>query len=183
MGSVRQHKLTPKQELFCKEYLVDLNATQAAIRAGYSKKTASRIAIELLHKTHVSDRVTALQQKRAEKVEITADKIVSELAKMGFSNMMDYMKGNEWGDPYLDFASLTRDQAAALTEVTTETYFEGKGQEQREVKKVKFKLSDKRAALMDIAKLLGFSVDRQEMRVTSHFGVIKIPSKEPLPND
>jgi len=50
----------------CYRKLQFLNATQAAIRAGYSKKTASRIALELLHKTHVSDRVTALQQKRAD---------------------------------------------------------------------------------------------------------------------
>jgi phage terminase small subunit len=54
------------------------------------------------------------------------------LALLGFANMQDYMRANEGGDPYLDFSSLSRDQAAALQEVTVERYMEGRGEDARE---------------------------------------------------
>ena len=73
------------------------------------------------------------------------------------------------GDPVLDFSKLTREQAAALTEVTVDDYLEGRGKEAREVLKVKFKLADKRAALMDIAKLFGWIVERRENKIVNEF--------------
>lgn len=72
-------KLTPKQEMFVKEYLVDLNATQAAIRAGYSKKTADRIGPELLGKTCVARAIEEANQKRAEKLELSAEWVLENL--------------------------------------------------------------------------------------------------------
>jgi phage terminase small subunit len=69
-------KLTPKQEMFVKEYLVDLNATQAALRAGYSEKTANRIGAENLSKPVIQSRIQELMNKRAEKTEITADAVL-----------------------------------------------------------------------------------------------------------
>lgn len=79
-------KLTEKQKRFCEEYLIDLNATQAAIRAGYSSKTASRIAIELLNKTHVSKYLAELMRKRSESTKITSEQVVKELEKIAFSD-------------------------------------------------------------------------------------------------
>lgn len=79
-------KLTEKQKRFCEEYLIDLNATQAAIRAGYSSKTASRIAIELLNKTHVSKYLAELMRKRSESTRITSEQVVKELEKIAFSD-------------------------------------------------------------------------------------------------
>lgn len=72
-------KLTAKQEMFCKEYLIDLNATQAAIRAGYSKKTADRIGPENLSKLVIADRIQELKEVREEKVEITAESVLKNL--------------------------------------------------------------------------------------------------------
>lgn len=66
-------KLAPKQELFCKEYLVDLNATQAAIRAGYSKRTAKSQGQRLLTHVDIGPRLQELMDKRSKKVEIDAD--------------------------------------------------------------------------------------------------------------
>lgn len=78
-------KLTAKQERFCTEYIIDLNATQAAIRAGYSVKTANRIASENLSKLDIQRKIQELQQERAERTEITQDRVLKELAGIGFA--------------------------------------------------------------------------------------------------
>jgi phage terminase small subunit len=156
--------LTPKQKCFVQEYLIDLNATQAAIRAGYSEHTAKQIGTENLSKPAIADAIAAAQAKQSKRTEVTADRVVAELAKLGFANMADYMRGHPDGDPYLDFSSLTRDQAAALQEVTVDRYTEGGGEDAREVKRVKFRLADKRAALVDLGKHLGiFKPERIEV--------------------
>ncbi len=72
-------KLTPKQTQFCKEYIVDFNGTQAAIRAGYSKKTAGIIAWENLKKPNIQKYVSELIAKRSDKTEITADYVLKGL--------------------------------------------------------------------------------------------------------
>lgn len=69
-------KLTDKQLMFVKEYLVDLNATQAAIRAGYSEKNADKIGPELLGKTRVAESIQKAMARRAEKIEITAEYVL-----------------------------------------------------------------------------------------------------------
>lgn len=79
--------MTPKQERFVQEYLIDLNATQAAIRAGYSEKTAEQQAHQLLKKTSVAEAIAAAQQKRAERVEITQDRVLQELARIAFFDL------------------------------------------------------------------------------------------------
>lgn len=154
--------LTPKQARFVQEYLIDLNATQAAIRAGYSAKTAEQQGPRLLGNVGVAEAIAAGQAKRAERTEITADRVLTELAKIGFANMADYMGSNPGGDPFLDFSALTRDQAAALQEVTVEDYVDGRGEDARQVKRVKFKLADKRAALVDVGRHLGMFKERFE---------------------
>ena len=154
--------LTPKQQRFVEEYLIDLNATQAAIRAGYSEKTAKVIAAQNLSKLNVQEAIEEAQNKRAERTEITQDMVLQELAKIGFSNMLDYMTKTDSGDLVPDFSALTRDQSAAISEITVETYTEGRGEGAEEVKRVKFKLSDKRAALVDMGRHLGMFKDKIE---------------------
>ena len=83
-------KLTLKQELFIKEYLIDLNATQAAIRAGYSEKTAQVIGSENLSKPFIAIAIQEAMNKRSEKTEITAEKVLQEIAKLAFSNLQDF---------------------------------------------------------------------------------------------
>ena len=121
-------KLTPKQARFVEEYLIDLNATQAARRAGYSARTANEQGCRLLANVSVADAIAAAQNRRAQRTEVSADRVVAELAKIGFANMGDYLRANEGGDPYLDFSALTRDQTAVLQEVTVEDYVEGRGE-------------------------------------------------------
>ena len=75
-------KLTDRQTAFVREYLVDLNATQAAIRAGYSERTASRIGPQLLGKTWVREAIEKAQAKRARRVEVTQDYVLSNLVEV-----------------------------------------------------------------------------------------------------
>lgn len=90
-------KLTEKQKRFCEEYLIDLNATQAAIRAGYSRKTAYRIGAELLQKTSVSEHLKQLMDERSKRTEITADRVLAELAAIAFSDRTEIAKVNAKG--------------------------------------------------------------------------------------
>jgi phage terminase small subunit len=74
--------LTAKQEMFVKEYLIDLNGTQAAIRAGYSEKTANEQASRLLAKVKVRSRVEELQSKRSEKLNLDAEWVLTRLKEI-----------------------------------------------------------------------------------------------------
>lgn len=77
---ITTQELTDRQTRFCEEYLIDLNATQAAIRAGYSEKTANRIASELLSKLDIQEKITELKAERAKRTEMTQDSVIQELA-------------------------------------------------------------------------------------------------------
>jgi phage terminase small subunit len=161
--------LNDKQKRFVAEYLIDLNATQAAIRAGYSAKTAHVQGSRLLSDVRVSALLTEKQTKLADKLEVTAERVIRELALIGFANMLDYITTTDSGEAFVDLSKLTREQAAAITEVTSEVYMEGKGDEATPVKRTKFKLSDERAALVDLGKHLGLF--KQEIEVTIREGL------------
>lgn len=152
-------KLTRKQQKFVDEYLVDLNGTQAAIRAGYSVDSARFIATENLSKPYIA---AAIDVAMAASPGITRTRIVNELALIGFANMLDYMQLGPNGEATINFSALTREQAAAIGEITVDEYTDGKGEEARPVKRMKFKLSDKQSALEKLGKALGMFKERHE---------------------
>ena len=156
--------MTPKQATFVREYLTDLNATQAAIRAGYSKRTAAFIGAENLKKPYVAEAIRIAMAERAAKTEITAERVLRELAKIGFANMDSFMKLTPDGSAVLDFSNLTPEQAAAISEITVEEFMDGNGDDARPVRRVKFKLHDKRAALVDIGRHLGMFNDKLTLK-------------------
>lgn len=82
-------KLTQRQEMFCREYLVDLNGTQAAIRAGYSPKTANEQATRLLANVSVRSHVQKLMGDRVERVARSADDVLRDLHKIKEVNMRE----------------------------------------------------------------------------------------------
>ena len=82
-------KLTPKQQRFIDEYLIDLNATQAAIRAGYSEKTAHSIGEENLKKPGIAQAVNSALEKRAKKTKIDAEWVINELQSMWNADISD----------------------------------------------------------------------------------------------
>ena len=85
-------RLTEKQARFVAEYLVDMNATEAAKRAGYSEKTAYSIGFENLRKPEIQEAVQVAMADRAKRTEITQDMVIRELAKVAFSNGTDFAR-------------------------------------------------------------------------------------------
>ena len=85
-------KLTPKQERFVQEYMVDLNALQAAIRAGYSKDTAGVIGHENLKKPYIQAAIARARQEQQQRTQITADSVVKELAQVAFADARDLVQ-------------------------------------------------------------------------------------------
>ncbi len=154
-------KLTPKQALFCKEYLIDLCATQAAIRSGYSKKTAFSIGAENLTKPLIRAELKRNMAKHAEKIELTADRVLAEISKMAYANMADYMTFTADGSAFVDLSKLTRDQAAALSEVDVDSYYDKDNK--RNVDKIKIKLSDKRGNLELLGRYLKLFTDKMQV--------------------
>lgn len=138
--------LTDKQRLFVAEYLVDLNATQAAIRAGYSPRSAEAIGFENLRKPKISEAIQEAVSARIERTEITADKVLKEYARLGFSRMDEFTSWGPDGVMWKDSDELSDDAAACVAEVS-ETISEG-GRTRR------FKLHSKTAALRDMAQHL-----------------------------
>lgn len=168
-----QEGLTNRQALFVQEYLKDFNATQAAIRAGYAKKSANREGPKLLSNPVIAAGVAKAQEQVKKKFEITIDEIAAEMKNLGFANMQDYMSIGPDGDPVLDWSKLTREQAAALAEVTVEDFKDGRGKKARDVRKVRFKLADKRQSLIDLARLCGLLTDKVE-----HSGSLEVTHLE-----
>lgn len=166
--------LTPKQAAFVREYLVDLNATQAAIRAGYSEKTAYSQGQRLLKNVEVQAAIAEAQAQRAKRTEVTADRVVEELAKLAFSNMLDYMTVTPDGFAVVDLSNLTREQAAAITELQVDEYWEGHDDDARQVKRVKFKLADKKGALELLGKHLGMFTDKLETTGSQRIEVVYV---------
>lgn len=154
-------ELTPKIKRFCEEYIKDLNGTQAAIRAGYSAKTANEQSSQLLAKLNVKDFIAKLKQELSSRNEDLAQKVIDELKKVGFSNIQDYV---EEENEIKDLTKISRDKAAAVESIKkTVTEFSGGGESQGSKTSIQFKLYDKISALEKLGRHLGiFELDNQQ---------------------
>jgi len=150
-------KLTPKQKAFCEEYIIDFNGTQSAIRAGYSKKTANEIASQNLTKLNIQEYTQELIAKRSERTEITADRVLAEIAKLAFFNMADVINADGNTKPLQDWS---RDELAALQEIT-ESKIESK--EDAVITTLKTKISDKKASLELLGRHLKLFTDKVDL--------------------
>lgn len=175
-GKKDKSKLTPKQAKFVEEYLVDLNATAAARRAGYSKKRASEIAYQLLQKTTVQAAIAARREELAKNT-VTPEQIIAEYQKIAFSDIKDFLRfgtekvqvGVEPDEegiprPVYEYRQVVDVRPSSEVDGTliNEVSISDKGT-------FKFKLHDKLNALEKIAKHLGMFVDKVE-----HSGSISI---------
>lgn len=136
--------LNEKQERFVEEYLVDLNATQAAIRAGYSEKTARSIGQRLLTNVDIQEEIQREKKDRSFRTRITQDAVLRELAAIGFARSTDYAHINGDGHVVLTpTAWLTEEQRIAVACVKETPYG------------VEVKMHDKIRALEMLGKHLG----------------------------
>jgi len=154
-------KLTAKQKTFVNEYLVDLNATQAAIRAGYSEKTAYRTGADNLRKPQIQIYIQEAMKEREKRTEITQDRVLKEYAKIAFFNPKNLFSSN--GQPK-DIAELDDDTAAVIAGLDVNDVYEGFGDDRTFIGYLKkYKLADKKGALDSLARHLGMFNDKLEI--------------------
>jgi phage terminase small subunit len=151
-------ELPQKQQRFVEEYLIDLNATQAAMRAGYSPKNPNAAGVtghDLLRNPKIEAAIAELRLEQTERCKVTADEVISELKAMAFTNMMDFMGITSDGDPYVDLSALTRAKAAGLVDFSVDDFMDGRGEDARQVKRIRIKIGDKKGPLIELGKHLG----------------------------
>ena len=144
--------MTKKQKRFVEEYLIDLNATQAAIRAGYSPDTAKSIGSENLTKPDIQARIAKAMAERSRRTGVNADRVIMELAKIAFVNASDVIDA----DTATVKADALPEDTAAIQSVKVKTF--GEDGLEREVK-----MADKLKALELLGKHLGMFKDKVEL--------------------
>ncbi|MEB6679873.1 terminase small subunit [Acinetobacter lwoffii] len=112
--------LTPKQQRFVEEYLIDLNATQAAIRAGYSEKTAKSIGQENLTKPDIQKAIEEAQSKRAEQTQIDAAYVLKRLIEIDQMDVLDIMDDNGNVKPIKDWPKTWRQYISNIETISLE---------------------------------------------------------------
>lgn len=150
---------------FCLEYLVDLNGTQAAIRAGYSPNSARQIADQNLAKLDIQAEIARLQREREQRTEITADKVLKEIAHIGFARITGVCDFSPEGLIVKDSKTLPDWDIAAIQEV-------GQIETGKSVKTY-IKQHNKAAALKLLMQHLGLSSDfNQAIATLRKYGLI-----------
>ena len=135
---IKDNELSPKQELFCREYIKDLNGKQAAIRAGYSAATAEVKASQLLSLVKVKQFTQVLMDKRSSKIELESDDVLSELMKIGFSDIRSIFDDD---GRIKDPKDWSEDIARCVASIEVMEEFQGFGKDKEFIgytKKVKF---------------------------------------------
>lgn len=173
MANKQKPKLTPKQRLFIREYLIDLNATQAAIRAGYSKKTAYSIGQQNLKKVEIAAAIEQAFIERCKRTDITANRVLQEIARISF---LDIRKMYNADGSFKPIHELDDDTAAAVSGIEVEQVWEGRGEDREQVGTIhKVKLSDKRGALEMLARHV--KVCNNSLAITDADGKTLPPTK------
>ncbi len=154
-------KLTNKQANFVAEYQKDMNATQAAIRAGYSSKSAEVIAAHLVKKSQVTEAIEKAMKSRLQKIGVYAERVLTELARVGLSDIRSLYDDEGRLKHPKDWDENT---AAAIAGVEVMEEFEGKGKDKKYVGTTKkVRVFDKVRALEHLGKHLGiFPTEKKE---------------------
>ena len=147
--------MTPKQERFTQEYLVDLNATQAAIRAGYSSRTANEQGARLLADVSIAAAIRVAMAERARRVGITADRVLQEVAKLAFLDIAGAFNPDGTMKPLHE---IDPDVRAALAGLEVAEIAGDEGQAIGRLRKIK--LADKTANLTLLMRHLGMLNDK-----------------------
>jgi phage terminase small subunit len=168
----------PRHEAFAQALVSGMSLGQANVAAGYrngnrkaawitrqNPKIAARI-VELTEEKLAAERVA--RERAQVKFDLSAERILGELAALGLANMLDFVTLDEDGQPHFDIAALTRAQGAAIQELIIDEYVDGRGTGARQVKRVRVKLANKTDALNSLGKHLGLFVDPSVLNVTQN---------------
>ena len=165
--------LTDRQRRFVEEYLVDCNATLAAGRAGYSARSARQAGARLRAAPHVRRAVEAAMAARSDRLGVSQDRVVLELARLAFADMRDFASWGDGGVRLRPSEELTEDQAACVSEIVETP---GKG--------VRVKLYGKTQALSALARHLGSRPAAGEAEAVRQVTVVTcVPFPELLPEE
>lgn len=169
--------LTDKQEMFCREYLIDLNATQAAIRAGYSIKTANRIAAKLLSKVDIQNRIAELKAKRNEDVGVDADYVLRRLVEIDQMDVLDILNDDGSLRPISSWPKAWRTSLTGLDISTTIQNFDEETAETN-LKKVKWPDKVKNLELLGKHIKVQAFKEQVEQKVVATHNVMLVPTSD-----
>jgi phage terminase small subunit len=153
----RKQPLNAKRKRFVLEYLVDMNGTAAAVRAGYSVKTAKESAYRILRNPSVKKELSRQMAALAGRLEMRAEDVVREYCKIARANITDFLSFGPGGVDMKESAERTPDQRAAIAEVRMASTATGKS--------VSLKLHNKTDALLALGRHLGMFIERHDVRV------------------
>jgi phage terminase small subunit len=153
LTTMKRNGLTDKEAAFVREYLCDLNATQACIRSGYKVKNPDIQGFKLLRKPKISAEISAAQAKRFERLEITADNVLREIACLGFQNAKRLVDAE---GRFIPLHDLPDDVAKTISSID---FTDGPGGQ----RVTKIRLCDKRASLELLGRNLKLFIDRVEL--------------------
>jgi phage terminase small subunit len=126
-------------------------------------KVNSRSAAKLANHPDIVGRIDELMQVALANTGVTVERIITELAKLGFSNMLDFIKIDDDGQPCLDFNDLDREKAAAIAEITTDVITNPR--DGSVTRRTRFKLYDKKTALVDLGRHLGMFKETKDVNL------------------
>ena len=147
--------LSDRERLFVAEYVLSGKQTEAFIKAGYSARSASSNAVRMMEKESVRAAIARERAMIRQRHTKTADDLIAEYTRMGFTGMSRFMRISDDGAPVIDLSDCTPADLDLLAEVTVESYQEGSREEPRRIKRVKIKPYDRYHALDKLAQHLG----------------------------
>ncbi|HDC4619777.1 terminase small subunit [Enterobacter asburiae] len=164
--------LNAKQDMFCREYLIDLNATQAAIRAGYSVKTANRIAAKLLSKVDIQNRITELKNNRNDVVGIDAIYVLRRLVEIDQMDVLDILTSTGDLKPVSEWPKVWRTTLSGLDVVE----MSAEGNTAALLKKIKWPDKVKNLELLGKHVRVQAFKEQVEQKVTATHSIMPVPS-------
>lgn len=172
MISFNPKKLTDKQQRFCEEYVIDLNGTQAAIRSGYSSKTARSISNENLTKPDIREYISELQKEIQERNKITVDECVSILAKIARHDIAAFYDEN---GKLKSIHDIPKDSRMAISELSVYEEIEKKGSDKNLIGFTKkLKTLDRKGVIVELMKHLGgYEKDNSQVKLPIDLSQLK----------
>jgi len=153
-------KVTAKEELFCQYYIKSLNKSQAAIKAGYSKRSAKEIGYALFTKIHIQHRIAEIREEIKEQLGIDDHTVITELAELSFWNIKDFVKE---GNVIKDISKMNKQKLKPITGIKVREIITTMGGVTTKEITTELKMTDKRAAVIDLGRHLGiFEKDNKQ---------------------